>query len=193
MGSTRIGFIIRDARTKAQLTLEQVADKVGVTPGALSHIESGRRLPSPRNAMMIAQVLGIPDDEILSALDEEHSLRRESAAYESRSGLSPRSSSGAPRAYSAQPIEAMFDAELSSASASPSPGRRSPADRSPSYRDLARWSPDTSQRVDALDQLADTAASAIRTLRGMLEDEDAVVRREARRLLHELDVRLPEE
>ncbi|MDP2400432.1 MAG: hypothetical protein Q8M66_00490, partial [Actinomycetota bacterium] len=62
-----------------------------------------------------------------------------------------------------------------------------------SARDEARWSEDTALRLKALDYLADSAAEAIRTLRGLLEDEDPAVAREARRLLRELDVRTPEE
>jgi hypothetical protein len=60
-------------------------------------------------------------------------------------------------------------------------------------RSAARWSADTSERLLALEHLADSASAALRTLRGMLSDDDPMVRREARRLLRELDVRLPEE
>ena len=60
-------------------------------------------------------------------------------------------------------------------------------------RQMARWSADTDERLAALEQLADSAADAIRTLRGLVEDEDPAVSREARRLLRELDVRPPEE
>jgi hypothetical protein len=58
---------------------------------------------------------------------------------------------------------------------------------------MARWSEDPDLRLRALEQLADSAAEAIRTLRGLVADEDPAISREARRLLHELDVRLPEE
>ena len=50
-----IGEVIRQARHEQQLTLEEVAGPVGITPGALSHIESGRRLPNAGNATRIAQ------------------------------------------------------------------------------------------------------------------------------------------
>lgn len=182
--NTPLGQMIRLARHGAGLTLEDVAERVGVTVGALSHIESGRRLPSPANAMLIAEVLAIPAEEMLDALDREHSIKRESAARDSmrsrRSDVneSPDLSrmhlsvpSAPSRAYSRQPIENLF----------------------PDPRSSARWSDDTSERIEALDRLADSASEAIRTLRGLLDDNDPVVAREARRLLRELDVRMPEE
>lgn len=181
---TPLGHMIRQARHNAGLTLEDVAERVGVTVGALSHIESGRRLPSPANAMLIAEVLAIPAEDMLDALDREHSIKRESAARDSMRSrqsdmgasrevlhLSAPMPSAPSRAYSRQPIENLF----------------------PDARSSARWSGDTSERIEALDRLADSASEAIRTLRGLLADNDPVVAREARRLLRELDVRLPEE
>ncbi len=58
---------------------------------------------------------------------------------------------------------------------------------------MARWSDVTAERIEALDELASSAAEAIRTLRGLLGDDDPAVAREAARLLRELDVRPPEE
>jgi hypothetical protein len=63
--------------------------------------------------------------------------------------------------------------------------------RSP--RDRARYGESRDDRVAALEELAEEASRAIRTLRGMLDDEDPGVAREARRLLRELDVRGSEE
>jgi transcriptional regulator with XRE-family HTH domain len=170
---TPIGDMIRQARLSAGFTLEDVASQVGVTPGALSHIESGRRLPYPQNAARIAEVLDLPAEEILTALDEAHSDRRRSAAEEVTS---------APKSYSARPIEALFAQAAPRAQMS-----------APSLRQSARWSDDTAERLTALDRMASGAADAIRTLRGLLDDDDPTVAREARRLLRELDVRLPEE
>jgi len=206
MGGTKVGMMIRQARKRAGLTLEDVAEQVRVTPGALSHIESGRRLPNPSNTLRIAEVLGIEPRLLMDALDYEHSARRERSAYESRDASGARRSSPPPRAYSERPIEELFaapggiepDAYGDEDVVGFSPGasrnmlRLSPS-MSPSPRDRARWLDDTPQRLQALEQLADTASDAIRTLRGLLEDEDPMVRREARRLLRELDVRLPEE
>jgi len=196
-------MIIRKARKRAGLTLEDVAEQVGVTPGALSHIESGRRLPNPSNTLRIAEVLEIEPRLLMDALDYEHSARRERSAYESRDASGAKRSTPPPRAYSERPIEELFAApggigpdafedDNIPAYVNPHMLRISPSETS-SPRDRARWSDDTPQRLQALEQLADTASDAIRTLRGLLEDEDPMVRREARRLLRELDVRLPEE
>lgn len=183
---TPVGDMIRQARLQAGLTLDDVASQVGVTPGALSHIESGRRLPYPQNAARIAEVLGLSAEEILLALDEAHSDRRRSAAFEAPP---PAASAAAPRGFRARPIGELFRrperAEMSMA--------MMPQAAAPSLRQSARWSEDTSERLAALDRMATNAADAIRTLRGLLGDEDPEVAREARRLLRELDVRLPEE
>ena len=58
---------------------------------------------------------------------------------------------------------------------------------------MARWSDVTAERIAALEELASSAAEAIRTLRGLLGDDDPAVAREAARLLRELDVRSPDE
>ncbi len=191
---TTLGNLIRSARHQRGLTLEDLARQVGVTPGALSHIESGRRLPSPSNAVAIAGALGVPREEILRALDEEHSDRRRSSL--DRDERTPKARSGwtpdAHVAFSEQPIEALFEQAAPAPSRSQKGASYQPM-RAASVRDMARWSNDTTQRIEALDQLADSAAEAIRTLRGLVNDEDPSVSREARRLLRELDVRIPEE
>ncbi len=203
MGGTRVGMMIREARKRAGLTLEDVAEQVLVTPGALSHIESGRRLPNPSNALRIAEVLGIKPRLLLDALDYEHSARRERSAYESRDASGAKRSGPPQRAYSERPIEELFatpgglgrdafEDDIPAFAENAHMPRIAPG-TAPSPRDRARWLDDTPQRLQALEQLADTASDAIRTLRGLLEDEDPMVRREARRLLRELDVRLPEE
>jgi transcriptional regulator with XRE-family HTH domain len=204
-----IGHVIRQARHAQQLTLEDVASLVGITAGALSHIESGRRLPNASNAARIAQVLGIPRETLLTMLDDEHSQRRRHTADTSTRqgpGGEPQFSLSAPGpadfsprmpAYSERPIEDLF--EPTSTSMPSRMARREAAMAGPrtpsveSMRTTARWSEDTTERLAALERLADSAASSIRTLRGMLADEDPDIRREARRLLAELDVRPTEE
>lgn len=190
-----LGQLIRSARNAKGFTLDEVASRVGVTAGALSHIESGRRLPEPRNAIAIAEVVDVPADEMMAALDEAHALRRRRAVSDvqqppRKQGESTLRSLSAvrdsqrlvsehvPRAYRSMPIEQLFDGDQRT-------GAMSQADA----RQLARWSPDTAQRIDALEELATAASDAIRTLRGLLDDEDPAIAREARRLLRELDVR----
>jgi len=209
MNGTRLGEIIRTARKQAGLRLEDVADRVGVTAGALSHIESGRRLPSPHNAVRIAEVLGIPSEDVLTALDAEHSSRRR-GSIDGRSHEQGRS----PATYSELPIEALFSgsrAEVDAvARADRGPQSRTSAPRRMAApgpgsvggdaalhrvtpRAMARWSDVTAERITALDALATTAAEAIRTLRGLVDDEDPAVAHEAARLLRELDVRSAQE
>jgi transcriptional regulator with XRE-family HTH domain len=196
---TYLGQLIRDARHQTGQTLEEVAEKVGITSGALSHIESGRRLPQSYNAVAIAEALGVPRDEILRALDDEHASRRRSSAdrgtTSSLGSLGPaRASRSSDRLYSARPIEELFGESPASPEDVRVPSRSALSSApEPSVRQTARWSADTRERLIALEQLADSAADAIRTLRGLLDDEDPAISREARRLLRELDVRAPEE
>lgn len=210
---TRIGQLVRRARQAAGLTLEDVASRVGITVGALSHIESGRRLPSAANAALIAEALSISPDDILLALDEEHSLKRErevrsALANRPRRSADDRTDASRPAGdvFEKRPIEELFGLRPSAAEGA-MPGYSAPdrlelravqpalpGGRSAAYnRNFARFSDDTSARIEALDRLADQAAEAIRTLRGLVDDEDVMVAREARRLLRELEVRGAEE
>jgi transcriptional regulator with XRE-family HTH domain len=191
---------IRARRKELGLTLEEVAEVVGVTAGALSHIESGRRLPDPRNAVAIAQALQIEPDELLALLREAHSDR-----VTDRSGWvsNAQELGAAGRAvarsgiFAAKPIEAMFE-ETQASGPAPDTAKGAARFTSPqmlnsnvsaaSPRDRARYAPASADRMRAAEELADEASRAIRTLRGMLDDEDPALAREARRLLRELDV-----
>jgi XRE family transcriptional regulator, fatty acid utilization regulator len=207
MSDTQLGQIIRHARKLAGLRLEDVAERVGVTAGALSHIESGRRLPTPHNAVLIAEALGIPSEELLTALDHEHSSRRCGSVQEWRSSgsaLLGEDTMSEP-VFRVQPIEALFGrpeavsrASMPAPAPAPAPAARpepmgrimsEPEPPFASARSQARWSTDTSERIAALDELAASAHDAIRTLRGLVADEDPAVAHEAARLLRELDVR----
>lgn len=190
---TSIAELFRTSRKSQGLTLEEIAEQVGLTTGALSHIENGRRLPSPENAVAIGQVLGLAQDMVMQALDEAHRQRRYQSLASNQMNLRPRTESSRPARsprFEPRDIGELVGESPSMATPCPTEG---PGFDSPSLRDAARWSRETSERLEALDQLAEDAARAIRTLRGLLEDEDPEVRREARRLLRELDVRLSEE
>jgi transcriptional regulator with XRE-family HTH domain len=200
---------IRARRKELGLTLEEVAALVGVTPGALSHIESGRRLPDPRNAVAIAQALQLDPDELLNLLDDAHAERRADRAGWSRpnergSSASRRLNLDSSPVFRAMPIEAMFGEPQASGPATassaddfalPLPSARLARSKvsAASPRDRARYSPASGERMRAAEELAEDASRAIRTLRGMLDDDDPVIAREARRLLRELDVRGMEE
>lgn len=208
--STLAGMV-RARRKELGLTLEEVAEVVGVTPGALSHVESGRRLPDPRNAMEIARALQLDPDVVLTALDEAHAERRADQAgwsrpSERRSAPAVRTTAAATPVFHAMSIDAMFaepDDTEGDVASSPhvlyssmrEETAAEPASRvrsnvgSASPRDRARYAPDSAARLQAADELAEEALRAIRTLRGMLDDDDPNVAREARRLLRELDVR----
>ena len=201
MGAADIAGLVRHERKRQGLTLEELAERVGLTAGALSHIETGRRLPSPEIAVAIAHALGLSETMIMDALDEAHRERRyDSLSAKSAQGRSkPRTRSretfdaAAPSGFQRLDVNEVFGSDR--ASASP-PARASLGPRDVvlrSVRDTARWSNDPTERLQALEQMADTASAAIRTLRGSLDDPDPAVRREAWRLLRELDVRLPEE
>lgn len=188
---SRLGCLLKNARRDKGLTLDALAAHVGVTAGALSHIESGRRLPDPKNAIRIAAALGLSEDEVLSALDAEHANRRRSQAYgtdpsEFLGGIVSATSMGDMvdrDTFEKLPIEALFAAT----------NRPMRAPVTGSVRNQARWSEDAQARLAAAETLADQAAVAIRTLKGLLEDKDPAVRAEARRLLRELDVRTGDE
>lgn len=203
---------IRARRKELGLTLDDVAVVVGVTPGALSHVESGRRLPDARNAIAIARALQLDPDTLLTLLDEAHADRRASQVGRSmpseRSADRSRRSAPSPGSvFSAMPIDAMFSASMAAMpyetdafeAAPPRPAglvnaslRMISPERS-SSRDRARFAPESAERLHAAEELAEEALRAIRTLRGMLDDDDPIIAREARRLLRELDVRGPDE
>lgn len=193
---------LRARRKELGLTLEDVADVVGVTAGALSHIESGRRLPDPRNAVAIAQALQLDPDDVLALLRDAHSDRLDDRSGWTSSAPRQRTAREAGRSYSglfqAMPIDAMFaradegepEPDLSMNAASyilPQMLHSNVSSASP--RDRARYAPASAERLHAAEELAEEASRAIRTLRGMLEDEDPAVATAARRLLRELDVR----
>jgi transcriptional regulator with XRE-family HTH domain len=58
------GTLIRDARHQAKLSQAQLGQRLGCTPGLISHWEADRK--SPVNLNRVASVLGIPE-EVLQA------------------------------------------------------------------------------------------------------------------------------
>jgi transcriptional regulator with XRE-family HTH domain len=195
--------MIRARRKELGLTLDEVAKVVGLTPGALSHIESGRRLPDPRNAVAIAQALQLDPDEMLTVLDEAHAERRADQAgwsrpNERRTSSMPSAPRPSQQVFRAMPIDAMFERPQESEPALASYSMAAPMEPAevvhsnvsvPSPRDRARYSPASAERMHAAEELAEDASRAIRTLRGMLDDEDPQVARQARRMLVELGLR----
>jgi transcriptional regulator with XRE-family HTH domain len=57
-----VGDIIKKYREANGLTLSGLANMIGLTPGGLSHFETGRRKPNQETLKKIANILKIPDD-----------------------------------------------------------------------------------------------------------------------------------
>ena len=79
------GTTIRRARLRAGLPLRHLAALLGVSASYLSHIENGRRVPSPRFLENVAGHLGLDPEALLAAsgkLDPQTTryLRRHPAA-----------------------------------------------------------------------------------------------------------------
>ena len=65
----RFGCTIRQHRTARGLTLEQVAERAGVTPDYLGTLENGRRAPSLSSVIAVARGLGVAPSELLTFPD----------------------------------------------------------------------------------------------------------------------------
>jgi transcriptional regulator with XRE-family HTH domain len=64
------GRSIRQVRELRQMTIEGLAERVGVSAGAISHWETGRYSPRNHHQVAIAQALDVPWSTIF-ALDGE--------------------------------------------------------------------------------------------------------------------------
>ena len=60
MDTVKIGKTIAEARKRAGLTQEQLAEKIGVTPQAVSKWESGHNIPDLDNLFIVAEVTNTP-------------------------------------------------------------------------------------------------------------------------------------
>lgn len=59
----RFGTLLKEEREKENLSLEEMADRLGTTPEILYSYESGERIPRFSTAIIWAVQLGIPIDE----------------------------------------------------------------------------------------------------------------------------------
>ena len=66
-----LGHCLKDARKSAGFTQEKLAEKVGMSPAAISKIERGLTLPSLDNFIGIVNALGISADEILDQVNHK--------------------------------------------------------------------------------------------------------------------------
>ncbi len=66
----RIGVAVREARKRAQLTQEELAERVGKSTEAISNIERGRALPALTTLLELAHALNEPLQYLVSDLPE---------------------------------------------------------------------------------------------------------------------------
>ena len=66
---TRVSNRIRDLRSERELTQAELAATLNVTRQTIIAIEQGRYSPSLEMAFQIAQVLGVPLDEVFTYTD----------------------------------------------------------------------------------------------------------------------------
>lgn len=62
---TYMGAIFRAARNSMDLTQEQVAEKIDITPRYLVALEKGEKSPSLEKMLLLARLLNIPGDALV--------------------------------------------------------------------------------------------------------------------------------
>src|SRR5580658_8814972 len=60
-----LGSEVRRRRKAQKITLEQLAERTGLTPHYLSTIETGKRNPSVTTLLSLARGLGVPPGDLL--------------------------------------------------------------------------------------------------------------------------------
>ncbi len=71
-----IGARIRESRTEMGISLEELAERVGITAGFLGLIERGNRCTTAQRLNDLAQILGITPNYLLQGeVDESHSRK----------------------------------------------------------------------------------------------------------------------
>lgn len=72
-----LGERLRQARTRLDLSQEELADYVALPRSAISHIERGRQRPSVHTVLQMAQRLKLDVGELLGDLLEAPAARKE--------------------------------------------------------------------------------------------------------------------
>lgn len=67
-------MILKMAREKAGLSMQELGEKVGVSPAAICRYEQGQRIPKIQIAKRLAKVLGVKWYELL---EEKKGLKRD--------------------------------------------------------------------------------------------------------------------
>ena len=60
-GPLTFGEALQSYRLGEEISLSDMADKIGISPQSLCDIEKGRRIPTPKRAAKIAQLIGEPE------------------------------------------------------------------------------------------------------------------------------------
>lgn len=61
----KLGENLRAARTKRELTQEQLSERTGVQAGEISRIETGKRDPQVSTVLKLAKGLGVKPGQLL--------------------------------------------------------------------------------------------------------------------------------
>ena len=73
--SNRISFFVRDARKAQQLSLDQLAQKAGVSRAMISRIERDEAVPTTTVLAKLAEALGLTFSQLMSRSGEQEILR----------------------------------------------------------------------------------------------------------------------
>src|SRR3954467_3123625 len=76
---TIFGREVRRRRVALGLTLEQLAERSGLTPNYIGTVENGRRDPSLSTGVALAQGLGVPAGELVGGVAELGPIAMETA------------------------------------------------------------------------------------------------------------------
>jgi|GEM_PF-644840 len=60
-GPLTFGEALQSYRLGEEISLSDMADKIGISPQSLCDIEKGRRIPTPKRAAKLAQLIGEPE------------------------------------------------------------------------------------------------------------------------------------
>lgn len=75
------GREVRRRRRALELTLEQLAERSGLTPNYIGTVENGRRDPSLSTVLSLARGLGLAPGELLGGVDKLSPLAIEAAQF----------------------------------------------------------------------------------------------------------------
>ena len=70
-----VGFFVRDARKTQRLSLEQLAQRAGVSRAMISRIEREEAVPTTTVLAKLAEALGLTFSQLMSRSDEQEILR----------------------------------------------------------------------------------------------------------------------